>query len=67
MFCHVCPDCSLTVTLAPLCVTAPFHELAMVCPLANVQVSDQLLRVVVPPLMMVMVAPNWLLFCGEIV
>ena len=38
----------------------------MVCPLANVHVSTQLLRVVVPPFLMVTVAPNWLEFCGEI-
>jgi hypothetical protein len=48
MFSQVWPDCSLTVTLAPLCETVPFHEPAMVCPLAKLQVSDQLLRVVVP-------------------
>jgi hypothetical protein len=62
MFSHVWPACSLTITLAPLCDTAPFHELLMVCPFAKVQVSDQLLRVVVPPLMILIVAPNWLLF-----
>ncbi len=67
MFSHVWPDCSLTVTLAPLCDTVPFHELVMVCPLAKLQVSVQSLRVVLPPLMMVMLAPNWLEFCGEIV
>lgn len=67
MFCHVWPACWLTVTLAPVCDTVPFHELAMVCPLAKVQVSDQLLRVVVPLLTMPIVAPNWLVFCGEIV
>ena len=55
------------MTFAPLCVTAPFHELAMVCPLAKVQVSDQLLKVVLPLFLMAMVAPNWLLFCGELV
>jgi hypothetical protein len=66
MFSHDCPACSLTVTLPPLCETAPFQELAMVCPLANVHVSTQLLRVVVPPFLMVTVAPNWLEFCGEI-
>jgi hypothetical protein len=67
MFSHDCPDCSLTVTLAPLCATAPFHELAMVCAFANAQVSTQLLSAVVPPFLMVMFAPNWLEFCGEIV
>jgi hypothetical protein len=39
----------------------------MVCPLAKVQVSDQLLNAVVPLLIMLIVAPNWLVFCGEIV
>lgn len=67
MFSHVWPDCSLTVTLAPLCETAPFQELAMVWPLAKLQVRVQLLRVVLPPLMILIAAPNWLLFCGEIV
>jgi len=67
MFSQVWPDCSLTVTLAPLCDTVPFQELAMVCPLAKVQVSDQLVQAVVPVFSMVMIAPNWLEFCGEIV
>ena len=31
------------------------------------QVSDQLLSAVVPLLLIAMVAPNWLVFCGEIV
>jgi len=53
--------------LAPLCDTVPFQELAMVCPLAKVQVSDQLVQAVVPVFSMVMIAPNWLEFCGEIV
>jgi hypothetical protein len=66
MFSHVCPDCSLTVTLAPLCDTVPFHELVMVCPLANVQVSDQPVRVLLPPFLMPTVAPNWLLLYCEI-
>jgi len=48
MFSHDWPACSLTVTAAPLCVKAPFHEPLMVCPLAKLQVSDQLLRVVLP-------------------
>jgi len=64
MFSHVWPDCSVTVTLAPLCDTVPFQELAMVCPLANVQVSDQPLRVVLPPFLMVTAAPNALEVCG---
>ena len=67
MLSHVWPACWLTVTLAPLCVTAPFQELPMVCPLAKLQVNDQLLRVVLPLFLMEMVAPNWLVFCGEVV
>jgi hypothetical protein len=39
----------------------------MVCPFANVQVSDQPVRAVVPVFLMVMVAPKALEFCGEIV
>jgi hypothetical protein len=39
----------------------------MVCPLAKAHVSTQLLRVVVPPFLMVMAAPKLLEFCGEIV
>jgi hypothetical protein len=39
----------------------------MVCPFANVQVSDQPERAVVPVLLMVMVAPKALEFWGEIV
>jgi hypothetical protein len=39
----------------------------MVCAFANAQVSTQLLSAVVPPFLMVMFAPNWLEFCGEIV
>jgi len=67
MFSHVWPACSLTVTLAPLCVTAPFQEPLMVCPLAKLQVNDQLLRVVLPAFCMETVAPKALEFCGEIV
>jgi hypothetical protein len=67
MFSHVWPDCSLTVTLAPLCDAVPFQELAMVCPLAKLQVSVQLLKAVVPLLTMVTAAPNALEVCGEIV
>jgi hypothetical protein len=67
MFSHVWPACSLTVTLAPLCVAAPFQELPMVCPLAKLQVSDQLLRVVLPVFCMETDAPKALVFCGEIV
>jgi hypothetical protein len=67
MFSQDWPACSLTVTLAPLCKTDPFQELAMVCPFAKVQVSDQPVRAVVPVLLMVMVAPKALEFCGEIV
>jgi hypothetical protein len=54
------------VTLAPLCDTAPFQELAMVCPLAKLQVNDQPLKAVLPLLMMMTAAPNALEFCGEI-
>jgi hypothetical protein len=53
--------------LAPLCDTVPFQELAMVCPFAKLHVSDQPERAVVPVLLMVMVAPKSLEFCGEIV
>jgi len=67
MFSHVWPDCSLTVTLAPLCVTAPFHELAMVCPLAKLQLKVHPLKAGLPLLTMVMAAPKLLEFCGEIV
>ena len=67
MFSHDWPACSLTVTLAPLCAAVPFHELLMVCPLAKLQVSTQLLRVVLPPLTMVMLAPKLLEFWGLIV
>jgi len=66
MFSHDWPACSLTVTLAPLCDTAPFQELAMVCPLAKLQVNDQPLKAVLPLLMMMTAAPNALEFCGEI-
>jgi hypothetical protein len=53
--------------LAPLCDTVPFHEPLMVWPLAKVQVSDQLVHAIVPVFSILMVAPNWLEFCGEIV
>jgi hypothetical protein len=62
MFSQVWPACWLTVTLAPLCETVPFHELATVCPLAKVQVSDQPESAVVPVLLMVMAAPKLLEF-----
>jgi hypothetical protein len=39
----------------------------MVCPLAKLQVNDQLLRVVLPAFCMETVAPKALEFCGEIV
>ena len=39
----------------------------IVCPLAKVQVSVQLVQAVVPVLSMVMVAPKALVFCGVIV
>jgi hypothetical protein len=39
----------------------------MVCPLAKLQVSVQLLKAVVPLLTMVTAAPNALEVCGEIV
>ena len=58
MFCQDWPDCSLTVTLAPLCDAFPFHELVMVCPLAKLQVSVQLLSVVLPPFTIVTAAPK---------
>ena len=67
MFSHVWPACSLTVTLAPLCAAVPFHELLMVCPFAKLQVNTQLLRVVLPPFLMVTAAPKLLEFWGLIV
>ena len=39
----------------------------MVCPLAKVQVSVQLVHAVVPTLLMVMLAPKAVEFCGKIV
>jgi hypothetical protein len=39
----------------------------MVCPLAKLHVSDQLLRVLDPPFLIVTIAPKALVFCGEIV
>jgi hypothetical protein len=45
----------------------PFQREAMVCPLANVQVSAQLVQGAVPVLLMVRVAPKALELCGETV
>jgi hypothetical protein len=45
----------------------PFQSDEIVCPLAKVQVSDQLVQAVVPVFSMVMAAPKALVFCGEIV
>jgi hypothetical protein len=45
----------------------PFQREETVCPLANVQVSVQLLNAVVPVFWMVIAAPNALEFCGDIV
>jgi hypothetical protein len=44
----------------------PFQSCETVCPLANAQVSVQLVQAVVPVLLMVIAAPKSLLFCGEI-
>jgi hypothetical protein len=44
----------------------PFQSSDTVCPLANAQVSDQLVSAVVPVFSMVMAAPKALVFCGEI-
>jgi hypothetical protein len=57
----------VTVTVAPLWVSMPFHREVIVCPLAKVHISVQLLRAVVPVLSIVMEAPKALEFCGEIV
>jgi hypothetical protein len=45
----------------------PFQRDAIVCPLANVQVSVQLLKAVALVFSMVSAAPNAVEFCGEIV
>jgi hypothetical protein len=45
----------------------PFQKDVIVCPLAKVQVSVQLVQAVVPELVMVMVPPNAPEFCGAIV
>jgi hypothetical protein len=45
----------------------PFQSDETVCPLANAQVSDQLVQAVVPVFWIVMAAPKALEFCGEIV
>jgi hypothetical protein len=39
----------------------------MVCPLAKLQVSDQLLRVVLPVFCIEIAVPKVLEFCGDIV
>jgi hypothetical protein len=57
----------VTVTVEPLWVSMPFQRDVIVCPLAKVHVSVQLLRAVVPVLSMVMDAPKALEFCGVIV
>jgi len=57
----------LTVTLAPLWVSTPFQRDEIVCPLAKLQVSVQLLKAVELVLSIVIAAPNAVEFCGVIV
>lgn len=57
----------MTVTFAPLWLSMPFHRDATVCPLANDQVSVQLVKGVVLVFSMVRAAPNAFVLCGEIV
>lgn len=53
--------------MAPLWVSVPFQRDSTVCPLANVQVSVQLLRAVALVFSMVIAAPKAVEFCGEMV
>lgn len=48
----------VTVTLAPLCVSLPFHSWVTVCPLAKVQVRVQFEIATVPVLLMAIDVPN---------
>jgi hypothetical protein len=60
-------DSLFTVTTAPLWLSMPFQKDEIVCPLAKLQVNVQLLKAVVPVLLMVIAAPKALEFCCDIV